>query len=108
MHYFRNINNEALRKICTIIKEHIHADAFSITDKLHVLAYVGIDEALYNVENKEINYSTKDALLKNEILINNDTLKNDHRNLKSSIIIPFDDRNGVKGTLKIYFNTALC
>lgn len=101
--YFRSINNEALRKICTIIKEHIHADAVSITDKLHVLAYVGVDEALYNVENKEINNSTKDALLKNEILINNDTLKNDHRNLKSSIIIPFDDRNGVNGTLKIYF-----
>jgi two-component system LytT family sensor kinase len=104
--YFRNINNVALRKICTIIKEHMQADAVSITDKIHVLAYVGVDEDIYNVKDKEINKDTKSAILKNKILINNDNMKNDHRNLKSAIIIPFEDKNGVNGTLKIYYRNS--
>jgi two-component system LytT family sensor kinase len=104
--YFRNTNNESLRKICTIIKEHMHADAVSITDKIHVLAYVGVDEEIYNVENKIINEATKRALLKNEIIINNDNVKDDHSNLKSAIIIPFEDKNGVNGTLKIYYKSS--
>ncbi len=104
--YFRNINNVSLRKICTIIKEHMQADAVSITDKIHVLAYVGVDEDIYNVQDKEINEATKVAILKNKILINNDNVKNDHRNLKSAIIIPFEDKNGVSGTLKIYYKNS--
>ncbi|AGK96752.1 sensor histidine kinase [Clostridium pasteurianum] len=104
--YFRNINNESLRKICIIIKEHMHADAVSITDKTTVLAYVGVDEEIYNVENKVVNETTKTAILKNEILINNDSLKNGHSNLKSAIIIPFEDKNGVNGTLKIYYKDS--
>ncbi|WP_026881700.1 sensor histidine kinase [Clostridium akagii] len=104
--YFRDINNEALRKICTIIKEHMQADAVSITDKIHVLAYVGVDEDIYNVADKEINGATKAAILNNKILINNDNTKNDHRNLKSAIIIPFEDKNGVSGTLKIYYKNS--
>lgn len=104
--YFRDINNEALRKICTIIKEHMQADAVSITDKIHVLAYVGVDEDIYNVTDKEINGATKAAILNNKILINNDNAKNDHRNLKSAIIIPFEDKNGVSGTLKIYYKNS--
>lgn len=104
--YFRSINNVSLRKICTIIKEHMQADAVSITDKIHVLAYVGVDEDIYNVKDKEINEATKSAILKNKILINNDNIKNDHRNLKSAIIIPFEDKNGVNGTLKIYYRNS--
>lgn len=104
--YFRNTNNESLRKICTIIKEHMHADAVSITDKVHVLAYVGIDEEVYNVENKIINSATKRALLKNEIIINNDNVTDDHSNLKSVIIIPFEDKSGINGTLKIYYKSS--
>lgn len=101
--YFRNINNESLRKICTIIKEHIHADAVSITDKMYVLAYVGLEEEVYNVRDKAVNEDTKTAILKNEIMINNDSNKKTHESLKSAIIIPFQDKNGVSGTLKIYY-----
>jgi two-component system LytT family sensor kinase len=84
----------------------MNADAVSITDKIHVLAYVGVDDAIYSVEDKEINEATKTAIIKNKILINNDNLKNDHRNLKSAIIIPFEDKNGVSGTLKIYYKNS--
>lgn len=104
--YFRSINKESLRKICTTIKDKMQADAVSITDKEHVLAYVGVDEEIYNVNNKKINEATESVLLKNEILINNNDANTGHNNLKSSIIIPFSDKTGVNGTLKIYYKDS--
>lgn len=101
--YFRNTNKESLIKICTIIKEHMNADAVSITDKNYVLAYVGVEEEIYNVDNKIINEDTQKAILKNEIIIHNNKVIGKHDKLKSAIIIPFEDKSGVNGTLKIYY-----
>lgn len=101
--YFRNTNKESLIKICTIIKEHMNAEAVSITDKNYVLAYVGVEEEIYNVDNKIINEETQKAILKNEIIIHNDKVIGKHDKLKSAIIIPFEDKSGVNGTLKIYY-----
>lgn len=101
--YFRNTNKESLIKICTIIKEHMNANAVSITDKNYVLAYVGVEEEIYNVDNKIINEETQKAILKNEIIIHNDKVIGKHDKLKSAIIIPFEDKSGVNGTLKIYY-----
>ena len=101
--YFRNTNKESLIKICTIIKEHMNADAVSITDRNYVLAYVGVEEEIYNVDNKIINEDTQKAILKNEIIIHNDKVIGKHDKLKSAIIIPFEDKTGVNGTLKIYY-----
>ena len=101
--YFRNTNKESLIKICTIIKEHMNADAVSITDKNYVLAYVGVEEEIYNVDNKIINEDTQKAILKNEIIIHNNKIIGKHDKLKSAIIIPFEDKSGVNGTFKIYY-----
>lgn len=105
--YFRNITQESLEKICSIIKEEINSDAVSITDMEHVLAYVGVGEEVFKTPGIELSKITKDAILKNKIL-NVKVTKEEYSlsekvNLKTAMIIPLTDSQGVIGTLKIYY-----
>lgn len=105
--YFRSINEESLKKICTIIKEEINSDAVSITDRNNVLAYVGVGQEVYNLPNIEISDITRRSIIENKILNiqvkKEESSLNEKVDLKTAMIIPLTDSNGVVGTLKIYY-----
>ena len=104
--YFRSINEESLEKICRIIKDEINADAVSITDRDEVLAYVGVGEEVFKSPHTEISNTTKCAIEENKLL--NIQVKKEKSSvsekvdLKTAMIIPLTDSQGVVGTLKIY------
>lgn len=105
--YFRCVNEESLKVICSIIKEEINSDAVAITDTEKVLAYVGVGEAVFNNPNIELSNTTKDAMKENKIL-NIKVCKDEYSlsekvNLKTGMIIPLTDSQGVVGSLKIYY-----
>lgn len=105
--YFRCINEESLRKICEIIKHEINSDAVSITDTIKVLTYVGVGEEAFRDSNIEISKITNEAIKNNKILnIKVDKEENsisEKANLKTAMIIPLTDSEGVVGSLKIYY-----
>ncbi|WP_123054970.1 sensor histidine kinase [Clostridium sp. JN-1] len=101
--YFRNINSKSLKKICTIIKEDIKADAVGITDNKYILAYVGVGQEYYNIGNEIINDTTKEAISSGKIIIKETNIDNKSPKLKSAIIIPLKDKDEVIGALKIYY-----
>lgn len=104
--YFRKVNRDSLRKICTIIKNDIKADAVSITDNKHILAYIGVGEEYYNIGNNILNYTTKEAIASGRIIIKDDHIDSRSSKLKSAIIIPLKDKEEVIGALKIYYMKA--
>lgn len=105
--YFRSINEESLKKICKIIKDEINSDAVSITDRDEVLAYVGVGEEAFKFPHTEISNITRCSIRENSIL--NIQVKKEESsisekvNLKTAMIIPLTDSQGVVGTLKIYY-----
>ncbi|UZW13499.1 sensor histidine kinase [Clostridium pasteurianum] len=103
--YFRSINSESLKKICTIIKGDIKADAVAITDEKYILAYVGEDEEYYDPGKEIITEATKRSIKSGKIEIINDNFDvyNINNKIKSAIIIPLKDKEEVIGTLKIYY-----
>nr|WP_063602444.1 sensor histidine kinase [Clostridium coskatii] len=101
--YFRNINSESLKKICTIIKEDIKADAVGITDNKYILAYIGVGQEYYNIGNEIINDTTKEVISSGKIIIKEKNIDNKSPKLKSAIIIPLKDKDEVIGALKIYY-----
>ncbi|HSQ88075.1 sensor histidine kinase [Romboutsia sp.] len=105
--YFRCVNEESLKVICRIIKEEINSDAVAITDTEKVLAYVGVGEEAFDNPNIELSNTTKDAMKENKIL-NIKVCKEEYSlsekvNLKTGMIIPLTDSQGVMGSLKIYY-----
>lgn len=101
--YFRVINKDSLNKICNIIKEDIQADAVAITDKKHILAYVGVGEEHYNIDHEIITEATKEAIKSGKIIIKNHNIEDKSAMLKSAIVIPLEEKNEVIGALKIYY-----
>ncbi len=105
--YFRSINEESLEKICRIIKDEINSDAVSITDREEVLAYVGVGEEAFKSLHTEISNITRCSIRENRIL--NIQVKKEESSvsekvdLKTAMIIPLTDSQGVVGTLKIYY-----
>ena len=105
--YFRSINEESLEKICRIIKDEINSDAVSITNKNEVLAYVGVGEDAFNAPYTEISNITKCSIKENKILNiqvkKEESSISEKADLKTAMIIPLTDSQGVVGTLKIYY-----
>jgi two-component system, LytTR family, sensor kinase len=101
--YFRNINNDSLNKICTIIKNDIEADAVGITDKNNILAYVGVGEEFYNIGHEIITDTTREAIKRKKIIIKNSDFEDKSGILKSALVIPLKEKNEVIGSLKIYY-----
>lgn len=101
--YFRVINKDSLNKICNIIKEDIQADAVAITDKKYILAYVGVGEEHYNIDNEIITEATKEAIKSGKIIIRNHNIEDKSAMLKSAIVIPLEEKNEIVGALKIYY-----
>jgi two-component system, LytTR family, sensor kinase len=104
--YFRSINPESLKTICTIIKDEIKADAVAITDTRNVLAYVGFGEERYKIGHEIISDLTKSAIRSGEITIWNRIADHHTPEIQYLLIMPFQERGEVTGTLKIYYRKA--
>ncbi|WHY78153.1 sensor histidine kinase [Neobacillus sp. WH10] len=104
--YFRSINTESLKKICTIIKDQIHADAVAITDTEIVLAYVGFGEERYKQGQEILSDLTKATIRSGEITIRNHVADQQTPEIQSLLIMPFEERGEVTGALKIYYRKA--
>ncbi|MEI2368729.1 MULTISPECIES: sensor histidine kinase [Niallia] len=104
--YFRSINGNSLRTICTIIKEDIQADAVAITDTKDVLAYVGFGEEKYKIGQEIISDLTKDTIRSGKITIRNNIADHHTPQIHCLLIIPLEERGIVTGTLKIYYRKA--
>lgn len=104
--YFRSINGNSLRTICTIIKEDIRADAVAITDTKDVLAYVGFGEEKYKIGQEIISDLTKDTIRSGKITIRNNIADHHTPQIHCLLVIPLEERGVVTGTLKIYYRKA--
>ncbi|WP_394233887.1 LytS/YhcK type 5TM receptor domain-containing protein [Niallia oryzisoli] len=104
--YFRSINAESLRTICSIIKEDIKADAVAITDTHNVLAYVGFGEERYKIGQEIISDFTKEAIRSGEFVIRNHVEDEKTPQIHSLLIVPFEEHQVISGTLKIYYRKA--
>ncbi|QXM07395.1 sensor histidine kinase [Crassaminicella indica] len=106
--YFRDVNNNSLKKICEIIKTSVKADAVSITDKKYILAHVGSGEDHHTVGKSILTRATERVIKEGIIEILNTPEEIDCMDencpLKSGIIVPLKENEKVIGTLKIYYN----
>ncbi|GGZ11008.1 LytS/YhcK type 5TM receptor domain-containing protein [Shewanella fodinae] len=98
--YFRENNRSGLRQVCSIIREHISADAVAMTNTDDVLAYVGHAEADYWQHYHGMSSVTRKALDSGKVIINNGI---DYADFHSLMIVPLTENNQVTGTLKIYY-----
>jgi two-component system, LytTR family, sensor kinase len=104
--YFRSINSESLKNICTIIKDEINADAVAITDTRNVIAYVGFGAERYKIGEAIISDFTKKALKSGEITISDQLSEHNMPEIQYFLIMPFKERGIVTGTLKVYYRKA--
>jgi two-component system, LytTR family, sensor kinase len=104
--YFRSINAESLKTICTIIKDDIKADAVAITDTRNVLSYVGFGEENYQIGQEIISDLTKSAIKSGKITIRNQVADHHTPQIQYLLIMPLEERGIVTGTLKIYYRKA--
>lgn len=104
--YFRSINSESLKTICTIIKNDIKADAVAITDTHNVLAYVGFGEERYKIGQEIISDLTKSAIHSGNITISRKVADHHTPQIQYLLIMPLEERGEVTGTLKIYYRKA--
>ncbi len=105
--YFREINGDSMRKICSIIKDSTGAAAVSITDKTTILAHVGLGSE-HHISGEPIQTSaTAQAIRDGHILILNSPEEIECSSkdcpLKSALIVPLKERDEVMGTLKLYY-----
>lgn len=105
--YFRDMNENSLENICKIIKDSIHADAVSITNKECILAHVGVGSEDTVKGNKIRTEATKSVIQNGKLLAINSSDQIDCPNirskLKSGIIAPLKEGDTIIGTLKIYY-----
>ncbi|SHH13648.1 sensor histidine kinase [Tepidibacter thalassicus] len=105
--YFRNINNDSLKKVCKVIKDSVGVDAVAITDKKYILAHVGLGEDHHVEGEKVLTESTEKVINTGDILILKSQKEincpNPNCPLKSAIIVPLKDRDEIVGVLKIYY-----
>lgn len=103
---FRNVNSDSLRRVCEIICHDINADAVAITNKTHILAYVGYGEHNYRNGDEGISPTTAQAMSSGKIIIKNNDEAHRTRDIHSMIVIPLREKGKVTGTLKIYYRRA--
>ncbi|MCQ2009296.1 sensor histidine kinase [Sporolactobacillus sp. STSJ-5] len=104
--YFRSVNKDSLAKICSIIKEEIHADAVAMTDTETVLAYVGFGEERYTVGKNIVSDLTKKVISQGHITFSNHSSEHHLPQIQSVLIIPLKEKDEVTGTLKTYYRKA--
>jgi two-component system LytT family sensor kinase len=105
--YFREINSDSLRQICSIIKDSTGAVAVAITDRNKILAHEGLG-ADHHISGEPLQTTaTKLVIKKGEMLILNSPKEiecsAESCPLKSALIVPLKGGEEVIGTLKLYY-----
>lgn len=106
--YFREINSDAFKKICSIIKDSTGAAAVAITDKNMILAHEGLGSD-HHICNQPVQTTATKQVLKDgiiRILNSPKEIECSSKNcpLKSAIIVPLMEETEVIGTLKLYYS----
>lgn len=105
--YFRDITNDSLVKICSIIKESTGAAAVSITDRNTVLAHAGLGSDHHVVGSPIQTTATKQVIDNGSMSILNcaEEIQCFCKScpLKSAILVPLKENQEVIGTLKLYY-----
>ncbi len=101
--FFQNVQDDTLAKVCEVIHECLEADAVAITDRDHVLAYVGIGHEYYDEEHKHLSDLTADAIRNDRITVDNNLHRYPAADFRSVAIVPLRENGLVTGTLKIFF-----
>lgn len=106
--YFRDINNESLTTICSIIKESTGAAAVAITDREVISAHVGLGSD-HHISGEPIQTNaTKQVIQDKQVRILNSSKEiccfSKDCPLKSAIIVPLKEGDEVIGTLKLYYS----
>jgi two-component system LytT family sensor kinase len=106
--YFRDITNESLTTICSIIKESTGAAAVAITDKNIISAHVGMGSD-HHISGESIQTNATKLVIKDGKM----RILNSSKEiycfckccpLKSAIIVPLKEGDEVIGTLKLYYS----
>ncbi len=105
--YFRDINCDSLKNICSIIKDSTSAAAVAITDKTTILAHEGLGSDHHIIGEPIQTSATIQVIRDGQIRIVN-TPKEiecsfENCQLKSAIIVPLKEGDEISGTLKLYF-----
>jgi two-component system, LytTR family, sensor kinase len=106
--YFRDINNDSLKNICSIIKDSTGADAVAITDKKIISAHVGMGSD-HHISGEVIQTtSTKQVIEDGRMRVLNSSEEIQcfckYCPLKSAIVVPLKENEEVIGTLKLYYS----
>ena len=105
--HFREMDENSLEKICSIIRDSIQADAVSITDREYILAHVGVGSD-HHIKGNLIETEATKRVIREGNLISISTKEGiscsyPNCQLKSAIISPLKEDAEVSGTLKIYY-----
>jgi two-component system, LytTR family, sensor kinase len=106
--YFREINSDSLRKICSIIKDSTGAAAVAITSKNTILAHEGLGSDHHiceeSIQTTATHQVIKDGVIR--ILNSPEEIECSSSNcpLKSAIIVPLKEGDEVIGSLKLYYS----
>jgi two-component system, LytTR family, sensor kinase len=105
--FFRDVNNDSLEKICSIIRDSTGAAAVAITDKNIISAHVGLGSD-HHISGEPIQtLSTKHVIEDGHMRILNSAKEIQcfckYCPLKSAIIVPLKENDEVIGTLKLYY-----
>ncbi len=105
--YFREINNDSIKKICSIIKDSTGAAAVAITDKTTILAHEGLGSE-HHISGEPIRTTATGQVIKDglmRILNSSEEIECSSENcqLKSALIVPLKEGEEVNGTLKLYY-----
>ncbi len=105
--YFREINTDSLKKICSIIKDSTGVAAVAITDNSTILAHVGLGSD-HHISGEPIQTSSTGQAIKDgrmRILNSPEEIECSSENcqLKSALLVPLKEGDEVNGTLKLYY-----
>lgn len=105
--YFREVNSDSLKKICSIIKDSTGAAAVAITDKTTILAHEGLGSD-HHISGEPIRTSATEQVINDghmRILNFPEEIECSSENcqLKSALIVPLKEGDEVSGTLKLYY-----
>lgn len=107
-HMSKGLSELSAKATCRILLKEIHVDAVSITNKHHVLSYVGIAEEHHNQDNDIRTMATKTVLQTGELMVvNHEGIRcMDHDcPLRAAVIAPLKQKGETIGTLKFYFKS---
>ncbi len=106
--YFRDINSDSLKNICSIIKDSTEATAVAITDRNTILAHIGLGSDHHICGEPILTTATEQVIKDGRMRILNSPkeIECSYENcqLKSALVVPLKEGEEVIGTLKLYYS----